>query len=184
MNAAHAFWQASRAAGFAAYAALALETILGLLVSTGLADRWLARARTMEIHRWLSAVALALTAAHALVLLGDRYIAFDAIDLVVPFVAPYRPIAVGLGVCAAYAAFVVHASFTLRSRIGQRAWRALHYLSFAAFLGATAHGVLAGTDAGLGWARAMYAAAGTLVLWLTFYRAITALVSARAVTAS
>jgi len=171
----HTFWQASRAAGFAAYAALALETVLGLFLSTDLAERWIARARTIELHRWLSATAIALTAAHALVLLGDRFIRFDALDVLVPFLAPYRPAAVGVGSLAACAAIVVHASFALRSRIGQRAWRALHYLSFAAFFGATAHGLTAGTDAGLPWIRAMYATFGALVLWLTFYRVVTSL---------
>lgn len=170
----HAFWQASRAAGFAAHAALTLEVLLGLFLSTDLADRWIARARTLELHRWLSVTALALTLAHALALLGDRFIRFDALDVVVPFLAPYRPIAVGLGILAAYSAVVVHVSFALRSRIGQRTWRALHYLSFAAFLGATAHGLLAGTDSALPWIRAVYAASASLVLWLVFYRAGTA----------
>lgn len=182
----HALWQASRAAGFAAYAALTLEIVLGLFLSTDLADRWIDRARTIELHQWLSALALALTGAHALALVGDRFVRFDVLDVMVPFLAPYRPVAVGLGVLGAYAAVVVHASFALRSRIGRRAWRALHYLSFAAFLGATAHGLLAGTDAGLPWIRAAYAAAASVVLWLTFYRVGAALAKAwpRAVTAS
>ncbi len=171
----HAFWQVSRAAGFAAYAALTLEMLLGLFLSTDLADRWIARARTIELHRWLSATALALTGAHAAALLGDRFIRFDALDVLVPFLAPYRPVAVGLGVLAAYAAAVVHVSFELRSRIGQRAWRAIHTLSFTLYLGATAHGLLAGSDASLPWIRGVYAASAALVLWLTLYRAGAAL---------
>ncbi len=171
----HAFWQVSRAAGFAAYAALTLEMLLGLFLSTDLADRWIARARTIELHRWLSATALALTFTHAAALLGDRYIRFDALDVLVPFLAPYRSIAVGLGVLAAWAAVIVHVSFELRTRIGQRAWRALHGVSFFLYLGATAHGLLAGTDSGLPWIRGVYAASAALVLWLTLYRAGAAL---------
>lgn len=170
-----AFWQTSRAAGFAAYAALALEVLFGLFLSTGAADRWIARARSVEAHRWLSSVTLALVVAHAAALLGDRFIRFDVLDVLVPFLAPYRPLAVGLGVLAAYAAIVVHASFALRARIGQRAWRALHFLSFAVFFGATTHGLLAGTDSGLTWVRGVYAGSAALVLWLTFYRAGAAL---------
>lgn len=170
----HVYWQASRAAGLTAYAALTAEVLLGLFLSTSLADRWIARARTLEIHRWLSVTALAFTAGHALALLGDRFIRFDALDVLVPFVAPHRTVAVGLGILAAYSAAAVHASFALRPRIGQRAWRALHFLSFAAFLGATAHGLLAGTDSGLPWIRGAYAASASLVLWLVLYRAGTA----------
>lgn len=169
------FWQVSRALGFTAYAALALEVLLGLFLSTGLADGWIARARSGEVHRWLSPVALALGGAHAVALLGDGFIRFDVLDLAVPFVAPYRPAAVALGILGLYCAIVVHASFALRSRLGPRAWRALHYLSFAAFAGATAHGLLAGTDSATPWGRAVYAVPTALVLWLVFYRAVSAL---------
>jgi predicted ferric reductase len=168
-------WQASRAAGFAAYAALSAEVLLGLFLSTAVADRWIARPRAVELHRWLSAVALGLTGAHALALVGDRFVRFDVLDVLVPFLAPYRPAAVGVGGLAAYGAAAVHVSFRLRSRIGARAWRALHFLSFGAYAGATAHGLLAGTDAALPWARAVYAASAGLVLWLVLHQAGAAL---------
>ena len=164
------FWHASRAAGVAAYAALTVEIVFGLLLSTGAGDRWIARARSVEIHRFLSAAALSLLGAHALALLADRFIRFDALDVLVPFVAQYRPFAVGIGVLAAYAAVVVHASFGLRRHIGQRAWRSLHAVSFAVFALATAHGLLAGTDARLPWMQTLYASSAGLVLALTAYR--------------
>ena len=169
-----ASWLASRAAGITAYVAITLEIVFGLLLSSGAGDRWIARARTVEIHRFLSVASLALVVAHALVLLADRFIRFDLLDVLVPFLAPYRPLAVGLGAMAAYAAIVVHASFALRKHIGQRAWRALHYLAFAVFALATAHGLLAGTDAGEPWMRALYAASSALVLALGAYRAVDA----------
>ena len=167
----HAFWLASRATGFAAYAALTLEVLLGLLLSTTLADAWIARARTADLHRWLSLGAIGLSFAHGALLLGDRYVRFDALDVLVPFVAPYRTTAVALGVLAAYAALLVHVSSALRARIGTRAWRALHFLSFALYLGATAHGLLAGSDGRATTTRLVYAASAALVLWLTIYRA-------------
>lgn len=175
----HAFWRASRAAGFAAYAALTLETLLGLFLSTDLASRWIARARTVELHRWLSATAIAMTFAHALLLVGDRYVRFDLLDALVPFAASYRPIAVGIGGLALYAMLLVHVSFDLRPRIGQRAWRAIHYLAFALYLGATAHGLLAGTDAGSPFVRGVYASSAALVLWLTIYRGLDAITAAQ-----
>ncbi len=172
------FWQVSRALGFSAYAALTLEVVLGLFLSTDLARSWIARARVGPAHQWLSAVTLWLSGAHAAALLGDRYIRFDALDVLVPLLAPYRPVAVAAGIISLYSLLAIHASFALRSRIGPRAWRALHFLSFAAYLGATAHGLLAGTDGAAPWARAMYTASAGLVLWLAFYRAFGALVRA------
>lgn len=163
-------WLASRAAGITAYLALTLEMVFGLVLSTGAGDRWLARARSVEIHRFLSVAALALVATHALALLADRHVRFDLLAVLVPFAAPYRPLAVGLGAIAAYAALVVHASFGLRREIGQRAWRALHYLSFAVFVLATAHGLLAGSDTEKPWLRATYASSTAVVLALVVYR--------------
>ncbi len=164
------FWYLSRALGVSAYVALALGVIWGLLISTGAGDGALGRARSVEIHRWISGTSLALVAGHALVLVGDATVRFDALDLLVPFLAPYRPLAVGLGTIAAYGAGVVHASFWLRRRLGQRAWRMIHYGSFGVFVLATAHGTLAGSDGGTPWMRLTYLAAGGLVLWLTLYR--------------
>ena len=131
-----AAWVTSRAAGVTAFLALSLSVAAGLLLSTGVADRWLPRARSLELHRWLSAIALGTTALHAVALLVDRHVRFDALDVLVPLLAPYRPIAVALGVAAAYLALVVHLSFGWRKRLGARRWRSLHYASFAAYAAA------------------------------------------------
>jgi DMSO/TMAO reductase YedYZ heme-binding membrane subunit len=65
---------------------------------------------------------------------------------------------------------IVVGSFYLRRRIGQRAWRMLHYVTFLAFIGATAHGVLAGTDSGTPWAWWIYVGSTILVVILLVYR--------------
>jgi hypothetical protein len=114
------------------------------------ADGCIARARSVDVHRWISAVALGLLAAHGLVLLGDPYVRFDAVDLLVPFVSAYRPLAMGLGVLAAYVILAVFGSIWLRGRIGRRAWRLVHYLVFPTLGLVTLHG-LAGTDSASPW---------------------------------
>jgi predicted ferric reductase len=174
-----ALWLASRSAGITAYLALTLDVTFGLFLSSGTADRWVARARSVEVHRWLSGVTLALTGAHAAALVGDRFARFDLLDVLVPFLSPYRPLAVGLGVLAAWAAVAVHESFAWRSRLGQRGWRALHYLSFAVYLLATAHGLTAGTDARRPWMFGLHAASAGIVLWLAGYRALLAVAATR-----
>ena len=168
----HLFWYVGRAAGISAYLALTLSVVWGLLVSTGVADSWVARARSVDVHRWISAVGVGLTVGHAVVLLGDRFVGFDALDLLVPFLAPYRPVAVGLGVLANYGLVVVFGSFWLRRRIGQRGWRIAHYLAFPTVVLATAHGMLAGTDSATPWMRLVYLAVSAVVLWLTAYRVL------------
>ena len=163
-------WYVSRAAGVTAYVALALATIWGLLLSTAVADAVVSRGRSLEAHRWLSAAMLALSVAHAVPLLGDRYISFDVLDVMVPFLAPYRPTAVGLGIIGLYLAMAVYGSFWLRAHLGQRGWRAVHFLSFPAFGLVTLHGLFAGTDSGAPWLRAVYLTAILLVAMLTVVR--------------
>jgi predicted ferric reductase len=175
-----AAWTTSRAAGVTAFAALTADVLFGLAVSTGVIDRWLARGRVVEVHRWLASVALALTGAHALALVLDRVVRFDVLDVVVPFLSPYRAGAVALGIAAAYGAVVVHVSFGLRTQIGHRAWRTLHALSFVVFAGALAHGLLAGTDRGLPAMRAFYLITAGAVALLTIARGGRSLLAARA----
>ena len=161
-------WLLARATGYAAFAALALDVVAGLLVSTK--NRRVTRGALVDLHQWLSPLALALVLGHALVLLADGYIRFDLLDVLVPFASRYRPAAVGLGVLAGYLAVVVHASFALRKRLGTKRWRRLHYLSFVAFAAATLHAILAGTDAARAWAIAICAVPVALVSALTGIR--------------
>lgn len=165
-------WIASRAAGITAFAALTLDTLFGLLASTGALDRAVSRARSVEVHRWLATVSLSLTVAHVVALLGDRYVRFDALAALVPLLSPYRPEAVALGSFAAYGGALVTASFALKSVIGARAWRLLHALSFAVFASALAHGVLAGSDSGDPAMRAFYLISGASVVALVAYRVV------------
>ncbi|MBX7196154.1 MAG: ferric reductase-like transmembrane domain-containing protein [Sandaracinaceae bacterium] len=139
-------WIASRAAGITAFVGLTLVVSLGVFVSTGLADPFVARAKVMDAHRWLSSVTLGLVALHAAALLGDRFVRFDVLDLAIPFLTRHRPVAVGLGVVASYGLWLVHASASWRAALGAAGWRALHRASALFYAGALAHGLLAGTD--------------------------------------
>jgi sulfoxide reductase heme-binding subunit YedZ len=139
-------WMFSRATGLLAYIALSLDVIAGLLISTRRGDRLLARGQLVDLHGWLSPVALALVLVHATVLLADEHVRFDVIDLAIPFVSSVAPLAIGAGVIAAYLLLVVHLSFGIRKRLGPAVWRRLHYLSFVAFVLVTVHAIAAGTD--------------------------------------
>lgn len=152
-----AAWMFSRSTGLLAYVVLSLDVIVGLLVSTRSADRLVPRSQLIDLHGWLSPLALALVFGHGGVLLADRYVRFDALDLLVPFASRRWPFAVGLGVLAGYLVLVVHASFGLRKRIGTAMWRRLHALSFVAFVLMTVHALAIGTDRGNPWFASVYA---------------------------
>ena len=167
-------WTTARAFGLTALLAVTADVVFGLLVSTGVADRLIPRARAVDVHRWLSSVALTLTAGHVLALMTDRFVRFDALDVVVPFLSTYRPVAVGVGVLAAYGAVVVHVSFALRRRLGTRTWRRLHFVSFGVFVTAIAHGLAAGSDSDMRALQVFYAWTVITVGVLVLYRVLRA----------
>ncbi len=163
-------WVATRLFAFLSYFALAGSVIYGLLLSTKLLDAIAHRPVTYALHQDLAAIALGLAGIHVVLLGLDNSVPFSFAQMLVPFAAPYRPIWIGIGQLALYITAVVLGSFYVRRRIGQRAWRLLHYLTFLAFIGATAHGVLSGTDSTTAWAWLSYVGALGVVTFLTAYR--------------
>ncbi len=163
-------WYSSRLLGFLAYGALAVSVIYGLLLSTGVLDAIAHRAVSFTLHQDLSAIAIGLTALHGALLALDTYVPTSVVQLAVPFSGPYRPEWVGIGQLGFYLMVVVYVSFYLRRRLGQRTWRLLHYTTLLAFAGATAHGLMAGTDTPAAWAFWTYASASAAVVFLLGYR--------------
>jgi methionine sulfoxide reductase heme-binding subunit len=163
-------WVAARATGLAAYALLTLAMMAGLAVksrSTG----GMKGSEAVDLHRHLSLLALCATGAHGVFLVLDGTVDISPLALVVPGLVPYRPLWTGIGVAAALLMAAIHASFRLRTRIGARNWRRLHYATYAAFAGATVHGLLSGTDSGRPWALALYGGAVAAVCAMTGWRA-------------
>jgi methionine sulfoxide reductase heme-binding subunit len=163
-------WLVERVLGFGAYVAMTGSVIYGLLLSTKLLDAIAHRPITFNLHQDLASIGVALAAVHGIVLLLDHSVPFTLAQVLVPGLAPHAPLAVGVGQIAFYLAAIVTGSFYLRRQMGQRAWRTLHYVTFLAFLGATLHGIAAGSDASAGWAQALYLGSAVVVTFLLVYR--------------
>ena len=129
-------------------------------------------AAVTDLHRFLALLGLGALSLHGLALLLDHAVPIGIADLLVPGIAPYRPLWTGLGVLAAELMLVVYASFSLRKRIGARTWRRLHWATYLLFALATLHGLAAGTDSGTTWALALYGAATGAVLAATAWRVL------------
>jgi methionine sulfoxide reductase heme-binding subunit len=172
-------WYITRISALLAYLALTASVVYGLLLSTKLLDRIAHRAVSFTLHQDLAAVGLALALVHAAVLMIDRSVPYTPLEVVVPFIGPYQPLWVAMGQLAMGLTIVVLGSFYVRRRIGQKAWRQLHYLSFMAFLAVTVHGLMAGTDSGEPWAFTMYLVATASVVFLFVYRILMALAARR-----
>ena len=100
----------------------------------------------------------------------DKSMPFTLAQIAIPGMAPYAPVWVAVGQIAFYLMALVVGSFYVRKTIGQRAWRTLHYVTFLAFVGATVHGVMSGSDSSSLWAWWMYVGSAVLVVFLLVYR--------------
>jgi sulfoxide reductase heme-binding subunit YedZ len=163
-------WLVERLAGFLAYFAVVGSVVYGLLLSTKLLDAIAHRPITFNLHQDLAAIGLGLAGVHGVLLGLDKSVPFSLSQIAVPGLAPYAPIAVAAGQVSFYVMAIVIASFYVRRTIGQRTWRLLHYLTFLAFAGATAHGLAAGTDSGSAWAWWIYVGSTVAVAFLFTYR--------------
>ena len=167
-------WYTTRVTALLAYLALSGSVVYGLLLSTKILYGISHRAVSYTLHGDLAGIGVALALVHAAVLALDRSMPYSLVELLVPFAGPYRPLWVGIGQLTLGLSLVVLLSFYVRKRIGQRTWRLVHYLSFVAFVGATAHGLMAGSDTSATWAYLGYMSIASLVLFLVTYRIILA----------
>jgi predicted ferric reductase len=74
-----------------------------------------------------------------------------------------------MGINGFYILLLVSATFYLKAAIGIRAFRLIHVLSLAGYVGATLHGLYAGTDSALALTRAIYLGTGLVIVFLTVY---------------
>ncbi len=168
-----AFWYLARVAGLISYVLIWFSIVMGLLITNKFARAWPGGPLAVELHQFTSLLGLAFGLFHGVVLMGDQYINFTPLQLLIPFAsANYRPFWVGLGQMAFYLMIPVTFSFYLRKRIGYNAWRAIHFGSFAIYALTTVHGLLSGTDTTNPFILGMYAATGAAVFFLTIYRTL------------
>ncbi len=163
------FWYVTRAAGITGYLLLWLSTVWGLAVPSRILQGKLHGVYTFDFHQFISLLSIGFIALHIGVLMLDAYLPFSLAQILVPFIAPYRPLWVGVGVLSFYIILLVTVTFYIRDRIGSKAFRAIHVFSLLAFLGAAVHGLYAGTDSPLPIVKAMYGVTFLSVVFLTTY---------------
>jgi sulfoxide reductase heme-binding subunit YedZ len=163
------WWFITRSAGIIAYLLLWLSTVWGLVVPSKLLAPVLDQTFTIDFHEFISLLSIGFTLLHVLVLLFDRYLPYTPLQILVPFLSPYRPFWVGIGILAFYITLLVTITFYIRSKIGVKLFRSIHVLSLAGYLGVTLHGLYAGTDSPLLAMQVLYQGTGLVVIFLTVY---------------
>ncbi len=166
-NSVQIWWYATRASGIVAYLLLWFSTVLGLAVSSKFLDHLLDRVFTYDFHEFISLLSIAFVLIHILVLTVDRYLPYSIVQILVPFISPYRPFWVGIGVIGFYITLLVTVTFYIRGRIGAHAFRVIHILSLLGYLGVTLHGFYSGTDTPLPTMQFMYKGTALVVIFFT-----------------
>ena len=170
MKADPSFWYLARASGLLVYTLLTASVLAGLVLKSRPFAGLLRPAAITDLHRFVALLGLGSIAIHGSALVLDNAVQISPLALVVPGLVPYRPLATALGTLAGLGMLLVYVSFPLRKRIGARTWRRLHWLTYAVFALATAHGLAAGSSTQQGWALALYGAAIGAVLGATAWR--------------
>jgi sulfoxide reductase heme-binding subunit YedZ len=159
------YWYLTRASGAVALILLTLALVVGVAAIGRVATRRWPRFAVDGVHRTSSMLALAFLALHIVTAALDSFAPISLVDAVVPFVGTYRPLWLGLGATAFDLLLAVAVTSVLRVRLGHRAWRAVHWLAYAAWPIAILHGLGTGSDVRQGWMTAVYVGcAGAVVI--------------------
>lgn len=161
-------WLGIRASGVTAWGLLTAVVLWGLLLRTRLLGTGVKPPVLLNMHRWLGSLALGFLAIHLILLVVDPVVAFSIPQLFIPGIAPWEPFAVSLGVIAMWLMLPVSLVGRIRQRLGKhgaKIFAKTHLIAYSAWPLATAHYVLAGTDAMTEWSIGLLITASALLIF-------------------
>jgi methionine sulfoxide reductase heme-binding subunit len=141
----------SRGSGLALLILFSIVLVLGVAARMGSVPRRLPRFVIAELHRTLALFSVAFLALHVVTAILDPYVTIGWAATVLPFASGYRTLAIGLGTLAVDLGGAVLLTSLARGRLSYRAWRAVHWLAYLAWLVAFVHSLTAGTDLRIWW---------------------------------
>ncbi len=144
-------WFATRGAGAVALLMFTASAVLGLVTVARFQAAGWPRFFNYEMHRRVSLLSIVFLAVHVLTAIFDPFTKLGIGAALVPLASTYRPVPVALGVIALYLFVALIVTSLLRRYIGEGAWRAVHWASYAMWPLALLHGITAGSDAFTPW---------------------------------
>jgi sulfoxide reductase heme-binding subunit YedZ len=165
-----ALWYLTRGFGLVALILLTVTMALGLAQAVRFARPGWPRFVVSALHRNASLLAIAVLVVHITTAVLDSFAPITVIDVFIPFVSKYRPVWLGLGALAIDILLALVVTSLVRERLGQRAWRAVHWAAYACWPLAVVHGLGTGTDTKVGWVLLINAACVVAVLAALWWR--------------
>ncbi len=142
-----ALWYASRATGVVTMLLLTAVVLLGILVNRQGRLPGLPGFAVTGLHRNVSLLAVAFLAIHVLTAIVDPYVTIGLAAAVLPFASAYKPLWLGLGAISLDLIAALIVTSLARARMGRRAWRAIHWMAYAAWPLAVLHSLGSSSDA-------------------------------------
>jgi len=163
-------WYVMRASGLVSLVLLTLTMVAGVVnVRRYATPRW-PRAVSALLHRNVALLAVVFLGVHVGTAVLDTKVPVGWWAAAVPFTSPWDRLWVGLGTAAVDIMIALVITSVLRSRMTRRTWRAVHWLAYASWPLAMAHGFGSGTDSGTWWARSVYVASALAVIGAVAWR--------------
>lgn len=147
-------WFVSRALGAMALLLLSLVIVLGILHNTSVvknAELGLPRFVLVALHRNLSLISVVFIALHVTTVIVTDYVHLRVIDVFVPGIAPFNPVAAAFGTVATDLVIAIVVTSMLRSRLSRRLWFWVHWTSYLCWPVSVVHAVLNASFRGTTW---------------------------------
>jgi sulfoxide reductase heme-binding subunit YedZ len=140
-------WYIDRGSGLAALLLLTGSVVLGIVSVMRVHSPQWPRFALSLLHRNISLLALVFGAVHVATSVIDSYVPISLADAFIPFAAQYRTIWLAIGAIAADLMLAVLITTAVRRRLGFRAWRSVHLVSYGSWVAGVVHSIGIGTDA-------------------------------------
>lgn len=161
---------------------LTCVVVLGILSTLRVQGGSWPRFLTTGLHRNLALMTLVFLILHIITAIVDPFTSLG-LGALIPFASYYRTFWLGLGAIAFELLFAIIVTSLVRGWVGLRAWRVIHWLSYAAWPVGIVHGMGTGTDSWSAWMLAItaacIAAVGLSLAWRLSARSRDPLASAR-----
>ena len=167
-----ALWYASRATGIVSLVQLTVVVALGVGLQRQARLPGLPRFGVVALHRSMSLMALVFLAIHVGTAIADPYVNIRLVDSVLPFLSSYEPMWLGLGTVAGDLIIALIVTSLVRVRLGHRVWRWVHWLAYAAWPVALAHGIGSSPDMQSGWLLGLAVACIGVVMAAVIWRLV------------
>lgn len=161
-------WYTTRGAGVVSEILLTSVVVLGILSALRMQGAGWPRFITTGLHRNLALMTLVFLTLHIITAIVDPFTNLG-LNALIPFASYYRTLWLGLGALSFEILLAIVVTSLLRGWLGQRAWRAIHWLTYAVWPIGIAHGLGTGTDSWSAWMLAItascIAAVGIALVW-------------------